>query len=207
MTDTALNARILRLLDRTEIFDLVRLERFARDKRDWPALIGSYVPGSPVRTTWFDGTIEDFATASKRKADAGSTGKHWIFPTQLKINGKRATVESPAMIFDRLTFDNVTFDFFQYCRFFSRVVQTDDGWRLASFEGIYQRDHLRSVNPADPLPVDWALVNTLRPSYRFLAYTQIKRGYPVNPELIGDDRPDLLKAFYDREQQWLDTGR
>jgi hypothetical protein len=35
----------------------------------------------------------------------------------------------------------------------------------------------------------------------------VKRGYKVNPELLGDDRPDLLEAFYAREQAWLKSGR
>ena len=84
---------------------------------------------------------------------------------------------------------------------------TAAGWRLASFEGIYQRDHLRSVNPAEPLPVDWEVIKTLRPSYKFLAYTQLRRGYQVDPELLGDDRPDLLADFYAREQRWLASGQ
>jgi hypothetical protein len=207
VTDT--EARLLRLLERTEIFDLVRTERFYRDQRDWDGLIGSYVPKSPVRTTWFDGTIEEFSDASRRKmTGAGaSVARHWIFPAMLKINGDRALVESPAAIFDRLTFDGVEFDTFQYCRFFSRVMRTPKGWKLASFEGIYQRDTMRSVNPAEPLPVDWDVIKTLRPSYKFLAYTQLRRGYKVNPELIGDDRPDLLEAFYARENAWLETGK
>ena len=46
----------------------------------------------------------------------------------------------------------------------------------------------------------------MRPSYRFLGYTQAKRGYKLNPELIGDDRPDLQKAFYDDARGWLETG-
>ena len=87
------------------------------------------------------------------------------------------------------------------------MVRTAAGWRLASFEGIYQRDHLRCVNPAEPLPVDWSVIKTLRPSYKFLAYTQLRRGYKVDPELLGDDRPDLLEAFYAREQRWLETGQ
>ena len=207
MSETT-DARLLRLLDRTEIFDLVRIERFYRDVRDWNGLIGSYVPKSPVRTTWFDGTIEDFAAASRRKmTGAGaSVAKHWIFPALLQINGDRALVESPAAIFDRLTFDGVEFDTFQYCRFFSRVMRTATGWKLASFEGIYQRDTMRSVNPAEPPPVDWDMLKTLRPSYKFLAYTQLRRGYTVNPELLGDDRPDLLATFYARERQWLAAG-
>lgn len=209
MDQTTTDQRLAKLLDRTEIFDLVASERFYRDQRDFPRLIGCYVTNAPVRTTWFDGTIEDFAEASRRKmTGAGaSVAKHWIFPTMLEIKENRALVESPAAIFDRLTFDGVEFDTFQYCRFHSRVLRTAAGWKLGSFEGIYQRDTMRSVNPAEPLPVDWELIKTLRPSYKFLAYTQLKRGYTVNPELLGDDRPDLMAAFYARERRWLETGQ
>ncbi len=200
--------RISLLLERSDIFDLVRRERFYRDQRDWDGLIGSYIAKAPVRTTWFDGSIEDFVEASRRKmtGPGASAAKHWIFPTALTIKGERALIESPAAIFDRLSFDGVEFDSFQYCRFVSRLVRNAAGWRLASFEGIYQRDHLRSVNPSEPLPVDWDVIKTLRPSYKFLAYTQLRRGYKVDPELLGDDRPDLLAAFYARERQWLESG-
>ena len=125
--------RLQRLLEQTEIFDLVRVERFYRDQRDWDGLIGSYVKHAPVRTTWFDGSIEDFVEASRRKmtGPGASAAKHWIFPTALQLNGERALIESPAAIFDRLTFDGVEFDSFQYCRFVSRLVRTAAGWRLA----------------------------------------------------------------------------
>ncbi len=209
MTKPTDDEKIQLLLERSDIFDLVRVERFYRDQRDWDGLLGSYVAHAPVRTTWFDGSIEDFVDASRRKmtGPGASAAKHWIFPTALRIMGERALIESPAAIFDRLTFDGVEFDSFQYCRFVSRLLRTSAGWRLAAFEGIYQRDHLRSVNPAEPLPVDWAVIKTLRPSYKFLAYTQLRRGYKVDPELLGDDRPDLLAAFYARERRWLDSGQ
>ena len=207
MTGQAIEARLQRLLDRTEIFDLVRFERHCRDQRDFAGMVACYVRNAPVRTTWFDGTVEDFAEASRRKMTSGSQAKHWIMPARLEIKDGRALVESPACIFDRLTFDGIEFDTFQYCRFVSRVIKTAGGWKLGSFEGIYQRDQMQAVDPRDPLPVDWTVIATLRPSYKFIGYTQLKRGYPVNPELLGDDRPDLLEAFYAREQKWLDTGR
>jgi hypothetical protein len=207
MSESALTARLERLLDRTEIFDLVRYERLCRDQRDFPGMIACYVPNAPVRTTWFDGTIEDFAEASRKKMTSGSQAKHWIMPARLDINNDRALVESPAVIFDRLTFDGIEFDTFQYCRFVSRVIKTAQGWKLGSFEGIYQRDQMQTVDPRDPLPVDWDVVKTLRPSYKFIGYTQVKRGYTLNPELLGDDRPDLVQAFYEREQGWLETGK
>jgi hypothetical protein len=206
-SETAFQARLERLLDRTEIFDLVRYERLCRDQRDFPGMIACYVPNAPVRTTWFDGTIEEFAEASRKKMTSGSQAKHWIMPARLDINKTRALVESPAVIFDRLTFDGIEFDTFQYCRFVSRVIKTAQGWKLGSFEGIYQRDQMQTVDPRDPLPVDWDVVKTLRASYKFIGYTQVKRGYALNPELLGDDRPDLVQAFYAREQKWLETGK
>ena len=66
---------------------------------------------------------------------------------------------------------------------------------------------MQAVDPRNPLPVDWKIVEGLRPSYKFIGYTQVKRGYKVNPELLGDDRPDLLEAFYAREQAWLKSGQ
>jgi hypothetical protein len=208
MIDAAMLSRLERLLDRTEIFDLVRFERLCRDQRDFPGMIACYVPDAAVRTSWFDGTVEGFAEASRKKMVSGaSQAKHWIMPARLDVNDGRALVESPAVIFDRMTFDGVEFDMFQYCRFLSRVIKTASGWKLGSFEGIYQRDRLETVDPRDELPVDWTIVETLRPSYKFMGYTQIKRGYKLNPELLGDDRPDLLDAFYAREKMWLKTGR
>ena len=65
---------------------------------------------------------------------------------------------------------------------------------------------MQTVDPRDPLPVDWNVIETLRPSYKFIGYTQVKRGYKLNPELLGDDRPDLVDAFYVREKKWLETG-
>ncbi len=159
MTDAAMLARLERLLDRTEIFDLVRFERLCRDQRDFPGMIGCYVPHAPVRTSWFDGTVEDFAEASRQKMASGaSQAKHWIMPARLEFKDDRALVESPAVIFDRMTFDGIAFDMFQYCRFFSRVLKTAKGWKLGSFEGIYQRDRLETVDPRDQLPVDWTII-------------------------------------------------
>ncbi len=198
--------RIEGLLDRAEIFYLIRFESLCRDIKDWDGLVGSYVPGSPVRTTWFDGTIEEFAEASKAKMAAGGGAKHRVFPAKLHQKGDRAICESPADISERLTFEGVEFDVMAHVRFHSRVVLTDIGWRLNSFEGIYESDSVLPVNPADSLPIDWNIVNAMRPSYRFLGFCQAYRNYDVSQELLGDDRPDLLEAFYVAERKWVDTG-
>jgi hypothetical protein len=47
----------------------------------------------------------------------------------------------------------------------------------------------------------------LRPPYKFIGHLQVECDYTLNPELLGDDRPDVLAAFYARERQSLATGK
>lgn len=194
------------LLDRAEIFYLVRFESLCRDIGDWEGLVGSYVPASPVRTTWFDGAIEDFANALKAKMAAGGIARHRVFPAKLHQKGGRAICESPANISERLTLEGVQLDVMAHARFHSRLVLTEFGWRLNSFEAIYENDSVRPVNPADTLPLDWTMVNAMRPSYRFLAACDASRNHDVSQDLLGDDRPDVLEAFYLAERHWVATG-
>ena len=194
------------VLDRAEIFYLVRFESLCRDNRDWEGLTRSYIPGSPVRTTWFDGTIEDFTEALKAKTTAGGVARHRVFPAKHHQKGERAICESPANISERLTLDGVELDVMAHLRFHSRLVLTDAGWRLNSFEAIYESDSIRPVNPADSLPIDWTIANAMRPSYRFFGFCEAARNYDVRQDLLGDDRPDVLDAFYLAERHWVATG-
>ncbi len=194
------------LLDRAEIFYLVRFESLCRDIGDWDGLVGSYVPGSPVRTTWFDGAIEAFAAALKAKTAAGNVTRHRVFPAKLHQRGGRAICESPANISERLILDGVELDVMAHVRFHSRLVLTEIGWRLNSFEAIYESDSMRPVNPADTLPIDWNPDIAMRPSYRFFGFCDASRNYDVSQDLLGDDRPDMLEAFYLAERNWVATG-
>jgi hypothetical protein len=194
------------VLDRAEIFYLVHFESLCRDIGDWEGLVGSYVPGSPVRTTWFDGPIEAFAEALKAKSAGGDVIRHRVFPAKLHQRGARAICESPANISERLTLAGVQLDVVAHVRFHSRLVLTDVGWRLKSFNVIHERDSEQAVNPAQAPPIDWDAANAMRPSYRFQAYCDARRGHDVSPDLLGDDRPEPLEAFYLAERNWVATG-
>ena len=171
-------------------------------------------PNAQVRTTWFDGTVEDFAARAspRRKMTLGSPTEALDYAgAALQIKRiARALVEKPALIFEkadctlRPASSSIRFSIAVLSRASSRLPAAGSSARLrASFSATRCR---RSI-PRDPLPVSWDIVKSLRPSYKFIGYTQVKRGYKVNPELLGDDRPDLLEAFYAREQKWLETGR
>ena len=202
-----LDGRLQDFLDRETLFDLVRRERFARDQRRFDVMRACFHRDAYVRTSWYEGRGGD-AYVEATRAWMGNTGnsKHWVFPAFARVSGDRATVESPAMIFNRARLHGVELDFHVFCRFFSRAVREEEDWKLLSFEVLFERDVMKPVNPAEPLPVDWALLDTLRPSYKFLAYIQRARGVTVNPDRLGDDQPERLEAFHAEEEKWLAGG-
>jgi hypothetical protein len=189
--------------DRQAIADLVRMERFHRDRRRWDELADDYVEDSRVKTTWFEGTGREFAAASRDMARRGRESVHLITPTDIRVNGDRALSESHAQIHNRSVLGDVEVDMVQFCRFFSRVARTPAGWRLASFDGIYHKDTIVPVNPGDAVPIDWAQLRHLRPSYRIWAYAISLKGYEIGQDELGDDRPDLLEPFYAAAARWL----
>ncbi len=198
------DARLRAHLDREEIFDLVRRERFARDQRRFDVMAACFHRDAYIRTSWYDGHGADaYVDATRKWMSNTGNSKHWVFPAFAQIAGDRATVESPAMIFNRAHLKDVEVDFHVFCRFFSRVVKEDGAWKLSSFHVFFERDVMKSVNPSQALPIDWAQLNSMRSSYKFLAYIQNARGIKVNPDLLGDDRPDPLAAFHAGEERWL----
>lgn len=195
-------------LDKLAIIELVRLERFWRDQGEWDKLAAAYTEDSYVRTTWFEGTGTEFAEASREMAEErGRASKHHITPTVVRINGDRALVESLGEIHNRSELDGVEVDTIQYCRFFSRVVRTQGGWRLATFEGIYHKDVMAPVHPGDEVPLEREELGRLRAPFRIWAYMLSRRGYEVSQDdIVADDRPDLLASFYAAAERWLTDG-
>jgi hypothetical protein len=194
------------LADKLAIAELVRMERFHRDRRQWDALAADYTEDSRVKTTWFSGSGREFAQASRDMLQRGRESIHLITPTDIRINGDRALSESHAQIHNRSVIHDVEVDMVQYCRFFSRVARTPAGWKLASFDGIYHKDTMVPTNPGQTVPVDFDQLAHLRPSYRVWAYAISLKGYDIAQDELGDDRPDLLEPFYAEAEQWLQTG-
>lgn len=197
-------------IDRHELFDLVRRERFARDQRRFDVMAACFHEKAWVRTTWYDGIGGQAYVDATRDllgdAPAGDySGKHWVFPAFARVMGDRATVESPAKIFGRWDLGGVEVDIHTYCRFFSRAVCQNGTWKLLTFHVLFECDELRPVIPGRVPDLDHELLASLRPSYRFLGYAQAERGVQLDLDLLGDDRWADLVAFHEHEDAWL-TG-
>jgi hypothetical protein len=128
--------------DQAAITQLVTRERFARDQRRFDVMADCFHANAWVRTTWYDG-VGGQAYVDGTRASMGDrntrdySGKHWVFPGYVRIEGDRALVESPAKIFGRRELGGIWLDLHSYCRFFSRVVRQDDGWKLLSFHVLF----------------------------------------------------------------------
>ncbi|HEY0119398.1 MAG TPA: nuclear transport factor 2 family protein [Cellulomonas sp.] len=192
-------------LERT-LFAVVRRERRARDAADWDGMADLYWPGSIVRVTWFEGTAEGFIDGSREKREASPGGFHVIVPAWCEVNGDRALVESQGQIVLRPRLDGVRCDVTSWCRFFSRIERRAGQWRLRSFDSIYGKDRLDPVIPGQRVTIDEEELAAGRVSYQFLTYINSRSGRPVPQDLPGDDRPDLLAAFYADAREWLELG-
>jgi hypothetical protein len=191
-------------IDRQELFDLVKRERFARDQRRFDVMADCFHENAWVRTTWYDGIGgQAYVDATSQSMRNSRGGKHWVFPAFAQINGDRATVESPAKIFGRREFGGIEADIHTYCRFYSRAVRQNGTWKLLTFHVLFEWDELRPAIPGQVPELDHELLASLRPTYRYLGYAQVKRGVNLNHNLLGDDRWDDLVAFHKRESDWL----
>jgi hypothetical protein len=198
------------LADKTAIAELIQLERLWRDTGEYDNVAACYVEDAIIRTSWFEGSPTDFAEQSKAMASKGRHGKHPLTIVYVTIDGDRALVESRSVIQNRLpVVDGTMVDMEQFVRFVSRVRRTAKGWRLVSFEGIYEKGTIRAVNPHEQVPIDWKDVEAAvpdRPAYQLHAWGMGLRGYSIPGDLLGDDRPEEREAFYASEMEWLRGG-
>ena len=200
-------SRLRELIDREELFDLVRRERLARDRRRFEQMRECFHDDAFVSTTWYHGTgAEAYVEATRKWMGDRQPGTHWVFPAYADICGDRATVESSAMIASRPKLMDIEVDVEVICRFFSRAVRQDGRWKLLTFRVIFERDIMRPVDHSQTLPIDKDVLATLRPSYKFIGYLQTSRGVKLNPDHLGDDRPQELEAFYAGERAWVRGG-
>lgn len=188
------------------LFAIVGQERLARDTHAWAAMERLYWPGARVRVTWFDGTAEEFIDSSRESVRPGRIGGfHEAVPVRAEVQGSRALVESRGQVLLRPQVAGVECDLTSWCRFVAGLERRGGEWRMSFFDNIYVKDRVDPVVPGASVEVDEQSLTAKRASYRWLAYTNEARGIPVPDDLPGDDRPDLVEAFWAEARAWLNS--
>jgi hypothetical protein len=118
-------------------------------------------------------------------------------------HGQRAVVSMPMAIEFRVELHGVEADLVSYARGIYRLERRDGRAGICDLSTIYERDTLTPVLPGEPIPIDRQRLAALPASYRMLAYYFIVRGYDVNPDMPGDDRPDSADTLLAEAFEWL----
>ena len=188
------------------ITQLVLHERRARDRGWWTRMRAAYWPDAVVNISWFTGPAHEFVEASEAMSAQGTVATHRLAPVVVETANDRALAEAPAAVEVVTAIDQVAVVLTSFTRLQYRVLRRDGHWRLLGLDSIYERDALVSATPGDTVRIDAAPLSPFRRSYRLLSWHLTSRGHTVRADLLGDDRPDEVAAFYQREHRWLHSA-
>jgi hypothetical protein len=189
-----------------QITQTILYERQGRDRGRWDQMRAAFWPEATVALSWFSGSAAEFVTGSQRMSATGDRALHRLTPPIVHVQGQRAVAEVSAAVELRVTLQGVMADLISYTRLNYRLEQRQGRWGVLSLDAIYERDTLTPVLPGTTLVVNAQETAALRPSYALLAYYLGSRGYQVRQDLLGDDRPTEVQAFYDGSLQWLQAA-
>lgn len=192
------------LLDRAAIIRVVQSWAFLRDDHRWDELRSLYSPDALQTTSWSLGTATEFidrCIAGAKKPGARRS-MHSIGASIVELNGSRAIAETRRTILTRAVVHGVEVDLINHGRSYDRFVQIDGNWKIQQRNGIYERDRMDPVDPAQTVDLDKAELARFPEGYRYLAYLQVQAGERISPSLPTTGS-DALARLYAEGKAWL----
>lgn len=193
---------VLDAADVSAVTQLILRERESRDLGRWERMRDCFWPESQVRVSWYRGDGAGFVDGSIDMAKRGVLAKHRVTPILVNLNGNRAVAAMPSIIDLPVKLHGVELILSAHARFMYRAEKRSEVWRLMGFDAIYMRDELTPTIPGRSITIDPEAVKGFRPTYRLLAYYMTSQGYEVDPNLAGEDRPDLVEAMNNELYGW-----
>ncbi|KAI0124103.1 hypothetical protein BJ170DRAFT_697069 [Xylariales sp. AK1849] len=193
-------------LDQFQITSLLKNERYHRDCRQWQNLRNCYHP-SPSKTRIqvgaFQGNIDGFMNLSQMSSPPGLRILHLVDAVDVEIRGSKAVAVGIDTTLNRFEHQGSEFELTSISRTVSRVEKIDGkGWKICSWETIYNRDSLAPVDPSTAMPAIGE-VGKGRKSYRHLAWFISQKGVKMPANLAGDDDPSTVGRVLKEAQEWL----
>lgn len=189
--------------DATEISQLLLHERQGRDRGWWDQMRPAYRPDSIVRLSWFTGSGPEFVDLSEEMNSRAGSSVHRLCPPSVRVQDDRAHAEASATVEFQVVFDDVPAHLVSYTRVNCRLLKENGAWGILTLDSIYERDTLTPAVPGRLLTVDPEEIASLRSSYGLLALYLQRQGFSIGMDLLGDDRPEDVIAFYEDLNTWL----
>ncbi|MDQ6680341.1 MAG: nuclear transport factor 2 family protein [Pseudomonadota bacterium] len=175
-----------------------------RDTARWEELRQSFAPNARMKTTWFDGTAEDFVDASMRASATGAQVLHAMGPSTIHIRADRAIAETRVTLLLRDQLDGVEIDVTCYGRFIDLLVKRSGRWALLTRTPIYEKDCLVPSRPGRAPQLDESALAKYPSGYRHLAYLQSRRGATVQMDIPAHNS-DQQRQLYQASWAWLEN--
>lgn len=188
--------------DITAITQLVVRERESRDLCLWKRMADCFFEDSHVDISWFQGSGKEFVTASKGMYERGMCAKHRLGPILVSLNGERAVATLSGIIDIPESIDGVDLTLSAHSLFLYRVEKREGVWGLMSFGAVYRRDELIPATPGQSIAIPVEKLSKFRPSYRNLSWSLERKGYEVNHDLPGEDKPETVTAIMEEIFRW-----
>lgn len=188
------------ILDKESVRELVQFERYCRDNGLWEEMERCYTPDSEIKISWFHGTGHEFAEASKKMA---GRAPHKIYDTQVWLNGEKAVAIMMTTIQKRVNIGGVLLELNSDAKLVFRTRKKDGRWMIAGMEAVYEKDNLIPVIPSGDYRLPKEEIACFRESYGCLSYVLSCSGYTIDHQLPGIDRQELVAAFFEKTQNWL----
>jgi SnoaL-like domain len=202
--------------DRLAIRDVVETWTSARDSGDWEAFRACWHDDGYMMATWFQGPKEDFIKVSQEGRARGVNILHFTGGCRIELAGHRAIAQTRMTIMQRAEVEGVLCDVACLGRFYDffekrgaggvgppgPAGQRDGRWAMVLRQPIYEKDRLDPVQPGTSPVLDPGLLAEYPEGYRYLAYLQVRVGYPVKKDMPGLSGPELAD-LYRRGGAWL----
>lgn len=190
-------------VDKAAVREAVENWALWRDTGRWDALLRLYTSDAIVHTTWFVGSAREFVERCKEAAArGGARGQHFVGAVSVEVNGDRAIAEARVVLLVRAPLQGVEVDVTCYCRFYDWFVRAEGAWRIHMRGGIYEKDRIDPVDPAQRIALDPAVLARFPHAYRHIAYVQSSGGARITPDLPMPGSK-ALERLYAEGAAWL----
>ena len=89
-----------------------------------------------------------------------------------------------------------------WVRKFTRVEATaGKGWKIVSYETIYDGDAIVPTNPCTHVP--YIDTTGFRESYKYITWALKQKGFDISQDRLGTEREETVKAAFNEAYEWL----
>ena len=183
--------------------NLIVGERMYRVSGRNPEHSACFWDDATIQTSWQKGGVGSFVGQApvEMRHDLMSVNRS---PSPLiHLNGDRAFVEYPSTTIRSVMLGDNEAILTSYMRLLYKVEKRSGEWRILELATLNEGDQLAPAVPGTDLHIDPELAGSLRPSYRWLAYSRIAAGGSESDDLPGTDRPEDVQRLYADFNNWL----